>query len=61
MTGHVFIKIREVKRRTGLGKTAIYRKIKSGHFPKQIPDITGRVSWLESEVHKWQEDRIRSR
>lgn len=61
MTKHVFIKLCEVKKRTGKGKTAIYREIRKGHFPRQVPYGNGRVAWLESEIHKWQEEKINQR
>jgi prophage regulatory protein len=61
MTQHVFLKLPEVKKRTGQGKTAIYRGIKQGEFPKQVPYGNGRVAWLESEIHRWQEEKINQR
>lgn len=61
MTVHVFINIKEVSRRTGYGKTKIYRRINSGCFPRQIPDESGRVSWLESEIHEYQQNKINRR
>lgn len=50
-----------VKRTTGLSRSAIYKFIKQGKFPKQI-NLGGRcVGWLESEIKLWLVDKIMSR
>lgn len=47
------MRIKEVRERTGLGTTTIYRKIDNGSFPKQIK-LGERVAvWLESEINDW--------
>lgn len=61
MTQYVFLKLPEVKRRTGKKKTQIYRDIKAGTFPKQLSIGQGGVAWLESEIIKWQEEKIKNR
>jgi len=30
------IRLKEVLRQTGLGRTSLYEKIKAGHFPRQV-------------------------
>ena len=46
------IRLPQVKELVGLGKTAIYDKIKNGSFP--MPIKLGRASgWLEGEVQEW--------
>jgi prophage regulatory protein len=46
------IRLPKVKELVGLGKTAIYDKIKEGDFPKPIK--LGRASgWLEGDVQQW--------
>lgn len=57
----VFLKLPEVRRRTGKGKTQIYRDMKKGTFPMSVSNGEEGVAWLESEIHKWQEDKIRNR
>lgn len=57
----VFIKLPEVQRRTGKRKTQIYRDMKKGIFPKQVANGTDGVAWVESEIHRWQEERISQR
>ncbi|UGA40862.1 AlpA family phage regulatory protein [Chromobacterium haemolyticum] len=47
------MRIKEVRERTGLGTTTIYRKMDNGSFPKQIK-LGERVAvWLESEINDW--------
>lgn len=58
---HVFLRLSEVKKRTGKAKTTIYREINEGKFPKQIRNGTGTVAWLESEILRWQEEKINNR
>jgi prophage regulatory protein len=44
-----FVRLPEIKLRTGLSRTTIYRRIEEGGFPKPLKD--GRVSvWRESAV-----------
>jgi prophage regulatory protein len=50
----VYIKLPEVQRRTGKRKTQIYRDIKAGEFPKQVPNGKRGVAWIESEIEAWQ-------
>lgn len=46
------IRLPQVRELVGLGKTAIYDKIKDGQFPKPLK--LGRVSgWLEGDVVAW--------
>lgn len=53
-----FVRLAEVKRTVGLGKTTIYGMIKKGEFPHPVP-IGGRaVGWVESEIAQWANDRI---
>jgi len=53
------IRLPEVRERVGLGKTAIYGRIKDRTFPSPIK--LGRASgWIEEEVQQWVELQIRS-
>lgn len=58
---HVFLRLPEVTRRTGKPKSSIYKEIKAGTFPKQVSNGKGSVAWLESEIVKWQEEKISNR
>jgi prophage regulatory protein len=50
------IKLPEVRKRTTLGRTSIWRRIKAGTFPK--PFLLGgqgsrAVAWLASDIDAW--------
>ncbi|WP_343517174.1 helix-turn-helix transcriptional regulator [Klebsiella quasivariicola] len=47
------IRLTEVKRRTGFGKTWIYTLIRAGKFPKQVKIGDRAVAFIESEVDEW--------
>lgn len=52
------LRLRDVKERTGLAKSTVYKKIGEGEFPKQF-SLSGRsVGWLESDVNKWIGERL---
>lgn len=55
---NVLIKMPEVKRRTALSTSEIYRRIEEGRFPKQIRLGAKSVAWLEHEVQAWIDARI---
>lgn len=51
------LRLPRVKNLTGLSRSAIYKRISEGSFPKQI-DLGGRaVGWLESDVETWIKSR----
>jgi len=55
---HRILRFPEVKKRTGLAHSTVYRLMDSGDFPKALP-LTGRtVGWIESEIDEWVESRI---
>ena len=55
-----FLRLPEVKHRTGLSRSSIYAKIPSGDFPPPV-SLGGRaVGWLENEVSDWMAERIRA-
>ena len=66
-----FIRLPEVKRRTGYGRTSIYRKMEDGSFPKSVklgkpledPNAFDcrAVAWIEDEVDEWVDSRIEER
>ena len=47
------LRIPEVCRQTGLGKSYIYSMIQSGHFPGPKRLGVRAVAWLQSEVDAW--------
>ena len=65
------IRLPEVLRRTGYGRTSIYRKMEEGSFPRSVklggpledPNAfdSRAIAWIEEEIEKWVEDRIEDR
>ena len=54
-----FLRLTAVTQKTGFGRSQIYNLIKLGKFPKQIHLGPNSVAWLESEVSKWMEEKVR--
>ncbi len=48
-----FLNIEQVRQRTSLSKQEIYRRVRRGEFPKQVPIGPARVAWVETEVDEW--------
>ncbi|HDS1139636.1 TPA: AlpA family transcriptional regulator [Stenotrophomonas maltophilia] len=57
----VFIRMPEVRHRTGLSKTTIYKRIHERTFPAAVPLGDGMVAWVEAEVDAWQAERLAER
>ncbi len=55
-----FIKLDEVIYRTGLKTTSIYTLMNQGRFPKNIKLTNDRVGWLESDIDRWIDERIKA-
>ncbi|UJR55082.1 helix-turn-helix transcriptional regulator [Dickeya zeae] len=53
-----FIRLPEVIRRTGFGKTWIYELIKAGRFPAQVKTGVRAVAFIESEIDAWIDNAI---
>lgn len=56
-----FLRLNDVKNRTGLSRSTIYLNISRGTFPKPISLGMRCVGWLESEIDEWMDARINSR
>ncbi|CAG9247104.1 hypothetical protein BCEP4_1080040 [Burkholderia cepacia] len=52
------LRLADVKARTGLSRTTIYRFIADGTFPRSFPIGARAVAWLESDVIQWIVDRV---
>lgn len=57
-TPNTLIKLPEVKRRTTLSTSEIYRRLEAGTFPKQIKLGAKAVAWLEHEINSWIDARV---
>lgn len=49
-----FLRLPEVKRRTGESGSSIYRKAAEGKFPKPIKIGPNASAWIESEIEAYQ-------
>lgn len=47
------IKLAEVSKRVGIGKSMIYRKIKEGTFPRPYKLSPFAARWSEQEITAW--------
>ena len=52
------IDLKEVRRRTGLGRTTIEKLIAAGTFPPKVYVSPVIVRWSSDAVDRWIEDRI---
>ncbi len=48
-----FMRLADVKQRTRLSRTTIYRRIAAGTFPEPTPISDGLVAWYESDIDAW--------
>jgi prophage regulatory protein len=55
------LRFEEVSQTTGLKRTAIYKGVKAGNFPRPVPVTAKAVRWLESEIRAWQAARVAER
>lgn len=55
-----FLRLPDVKRAVGLGRTSIYEKIKAGDFPKPYPLGARAVAWASDQIDGWIESRIKA-
>ena len=57
----VFLRIREIERRTGLSRSTIYKKMAAGTFPRPEAQVgTRNVRWIESDITKWMQSCLRA-
>ncbi len=56
-----FMRLKDVRAATGLGRSTIYKYIKLGVFPPAVK-LGGRsVAWVEVEIQAWIAKRIQER
>jgi len=53
-----FLRLPEVKARTGLSRSTIYAYIQASKFPNSISLGPRAVGWLESDLDAWMAERI---
>ena len=53
-----FLRLPEVKARTGLSRSTIYVRLDQGRFPRPVSLGSRAVGWIEAEVDEWIRERI---
>ena len=56
-----FLRLPEVKARTGLARSTIYVRLDQGCFPRPVSLGSRAVGWIEGEVDEWMRERIEER
>jgi prophage regulatory protein len=56
-----FLRLPEVKRRTGLSRSTIYEGMANGTFPSNVPLGPQGRGWVDKEIDEWQQARIAER
>ena len=56
-TYDTILRLKQVKKITGLGRSTIYLYMKSGRFPKQRRIGERAVGWMSGEVFRWVAER----
>lgn len=54
------LRLPQVKARTGLSKTTIYRLASAGRFPRRIQVTENIVGWLEADVEAFLRARVQA-
>jgi len=54
------VRLPEVKQKSGKSRSAIYKGMQDGTFPKSISLGSKSVAWLESEIDAWISDRVQA-
>ncbi len=54
------LRLPEVKEKGGLSRTAIYKLIAEGQFPRQVCIGPRTVAWCQDDLEAWIEQRIQS-
>ena len=52
-SGDRLMKLAEVKQKTGLSSSTIYKRIGEGRFPTPLALAPNAVRWRESEIDAW--------
>ncbi len=60
-TAYVLLRLPEVKARTGLSRSEIYRRVALGTFPAPVKLGEHASAWVASEVDQFIADRIAAR
>jgi len=53
-----FIRLPEVKIKTGLSRSSIYLRMSNGEFPQSISLGSRAIGWLDADIEQWLDERI---
>lgn len=56
-----FLRLSDVRARTGLSRSTIYAYVQDGRFPAPVKLSERCVAWIESEIDDWIAERIAAR
>lgn len=57
-TAPVFLNMRQVRARTGLGEMTLRRQVEQGAFPRPVRLTRQRVAWRMLDVMAWEASRV---
>lgn len=60
MTNNKLLRLPQVREITGLGRSSLYAKIKTGEFPAPVNLGVRAVAWRAADVAGWVDSRIRN-
>lgn len=52
------LRLPAVKFRTGLSRSSIYAKVRTGEFPQPVSIGIRSIGWIECEIQQWITDRV---
>lgn len=55
-----FLRLPQVKQRTGLSRSGVYAKVALGEFPAPVSLGARAVAWIEAEVEEWASNRVKA-
>ena len=53
-----FIRLPEVKYKTGLSRSSIYLRMSNGEFPQSISLGSRAIGWLDADIEQWLDECI---
>ncbi len=56
-----FVRLNEVRARTGLSRSTLYAYVREGLFPAPVAISKRCVAWVEAELDRWIADRVAAR
>jgi prophage regulatory protein len=56
---NAFLRLPQVKARTGLSRSSIYQRAADGSFPRPVNLGARAVGWVEADIEEWISQKIR--